>query len=67
MRTADIDDNKIMNVSRLFYWFKADFGGKEGTRKIIDKYMETNTKGYKIKYNPYDWSENLSNFDENRF
>lgn len=60
-------ENKVVYVSRLFYWFMADFGGKKGTGVIIDKYLETNTSGYTIKYNPYDWSEDLSNFDENRF
>ena|GEM_PF-6223945 len=54
-------------ISGLFCWFKADFGGMKGTGCIIDKYLETNTSGHTIKYNEYDWSEYLSNFDENRF
>jgi hypothetical protein len=60
-------ETKVVYVSRLFYWFMADFGGKKGTKKIIDKYLETSIIGYTIKYNTYDWSEDLSNFYESRF
>lgn len=55
-------DAKTLEVSRLFLWFTGDFGGRRGTRKIISKYLQVDTEGYKLIYKEYDWTENLDNF-----
>jgi len=52
---TEIDEpNKTVNVTKLFRWFQADFGGKKGVRNILSR--------YKLKYKTYDWSEDLKNF-----
>jgi hypothetical protein len=56
--------NKTVTVTKLMDWFAADFGGKKGTRKIINKTLQQDVEGYKIIYKPYDWDEKLHNFSE---
>jgi hypothetical protein len=56
--------NKTVTVTKIMDWFAADFGGKKGTRKIINKTLQQNVDGYKIIYKPYDWDEKLHNFSE---
>jgi Protein of unknown function, DUF547 len=56
--------NKVLSVTKIMDWFTADFGGKNGIRKIIDKTLHWDVDGFKIKYKPYDWGEKLHNFSE---
>jgi Protein of unknown function, DUF547 len=55
---------KTVTVTKIMDWFAADFGGKKGTRKIINKTLQQNVEGYKIIYKPYNWDEKLHNFSE---
>ena len=55
-------ENKIMRVSRLFYWYHADFGGSKGIRKIHSQHLETDFARYTIKFRSYDFTEALDNF-----
>lgn len=56
--------NKTVTVTKLMSWFSGDFGGKKGTREIINKILQQNVDGYKILYKPYDWEQVLHNFSE---
>ncbi len=55
-------DKKEIHVSRLFQWFAGDFGGKSGTRKILEEKLKLNTNGQKIIYKEYSWEEELDNY-----
>jgi len=55
-------EKKEIHVSRLFQWFAGDFGGKSGTRKILQEKLNLKTKGQKIVYKEYSWEEDLDNF-----
>lgn len=60
---SEIDHlKKEAHVTRIMYWFKADFGGNKGIRSILAKYLDQNVGGYKIQFKNYDWSEDLKNF-----
>lgn len=62
---TEIDSiNKKLTVTKIMDWFRADFGGKKGIRRIINKYLNKDVDGYKIKFKPYDWDEALHNFTE---
>jgi hypothetical protein len=61
-------DDKELKVSRIFKWYKDDFGGTEGVLSFITKYrydpeekafLENAASGVRIVYNDYDWSLNL--------
>ncbi|MEP7278429.1 MAG: DUF547 domain-containing protein [Bacteroidota bacterium] len=56
------EGKKAVTVTRLMRWFKADFGGTGGIKKIVEKYLKTNLNGYKIKYSRYNWDTRLGNF-----
>jgi hypothetical protein len=56
------DVEKNAEISKLFLWYLGDFGGKPGTRKIINKYIGKDISGYSITYSTYDFSEDLDNF-----
>lgn len=65
--TDILADSKEIHITRLFQWFKGDFGGTRGIRKILEEKLKISTKGYKLVYKPYSWEESLDNYDDSRF
>jgi hypothetical protein len=49
----------------LFSWFRGDFGGKSGTKEILEKMEVIPKKDFILKYKSYDWSLFLGNYLEN--
>ena len=45
-------------------WFKGDFGGEMGIRKIVSQYLGEDYSHYTVKFKDYDWSDDLKNFVE---
>jgi len=56
------DEKKQLTTSKILSWFKNDFGGKKGIRKILGKEFEKDLSGYSIKFNPYNWDAVLKNY-----
>ena len=54
--------NQVVHVSRIFLWFLGDFGGFKGIRRIISRFMDVSLNNYTLKFKPYDWEEDLMNF-----
>lgn len=46
----------------LMSWFRGDFGGKNGAKKILFKYGITSEIPKKIEFKTYDWTLYLNNF-----
>lgn len=46
----------------LFSWFRADFGGLCGARKILYNYGITPEKPKKLEFKTYDWTMSLGNY-----
>ena len=65
-RTTDYNpDTKEASVTSLFSWFRGDFGGKCGIKKILkNKGIIPTTKGVDLNYKNYDWTLDLDNFTE---
>lgn len=62
---TDIDySSKTLTISKLFLWYKGDFGGENGAKKIISEYLNNDFMDFKIKYAEYDFTEHLDNFTE---
>ena len=56
-------DTKEVTVTSLFSWFKGDFGGKIGVKKILkNNGLIPSTKDIDINYGNYDWTLDLDNF-----
>lgn len=50
---------KSIQVSQIFNWYAADFGGKDKILPYIQKYADTEIKdNAKVTYNEYDWGLN---------
>lgn len=61
-KTTEIDGN-ILRVSKLFSWFRGDFGGKKGILKMLQKHdIIDNSQRFKIEYLHYDWTMELGNY-----
>jgi len=55
-------NNRTATVSSLFSWFRGDFGGKKGIKKVLRNYTSINSNSFTLNYAPYDWTLDLSNF-----
>lgn len=60
--TEAFPEKNEIHVSRLFQWFAGDFGGKSGTKKILEEKLKLDTAGQKIIYKEYSWEEELDNY-----
>lgn len=54
--------NNELNVSRLFLWYLADFGGRKGVKNIHSHYIKFDQSKTKLINKPFDWGEKLSNY-----
>ncbi|MBV6442621.1 MAG: hypothetical protein EPGJADBJ_04340 [Saprospiraceae bacterium] len=59
--SVNTERNEV-HVSRLLQWYIGDFGGKSGIRRILYDKLHLDTKGLRIVFNEYDWTEQLDNF-----
>ncbi len=62
-----IPDRGVVQISRIFKWYQADFGSRAQLIGFLIQYLdsgeqkdflENNTNEIRIRYNPYDWSLN---------
>ena len=54
-----VDDGaKPLKLSKIFDWYKDDFGGDTGRLAYIDKYTASDTSGYTAMFQDYDWTLN---------
>jgi len=62
---TEFDENrKELKVTKIMDWFRGDFGGKNGIKKIIKNVLQRDVNHYTIKFKPYNWDEALHNFDD---
>lgn len=58
-----ISEKNKVQVPQIFSWFRADFGGKKGIRKILKNLGIIPADSQpKIEFLPYDWGLYLDNF-----
>lgn len=56
-------DEKEVAVTSLFSWFRGDFGGKKGVKKILkNQGLIPSNKDIDVTYKNYDWTLDLDNF-----
>tara|TARA_B100000780_G_scaffold43210_1_gene26798 strand:- start:775 stop:1470 length:696 start_codon:yes stop_codon:yes gene_type:complete len=54
----EIDKNEI-KISKIFLWFKKDFGNTKNLLNFIEKYSSIKLANPKIKYLEYNWKLNI--------
>jgi len=59
-------ENKVY-ISKIFFWFKGDFGGKRGAIRLLKKYkvLPQNSNPY-IAYKEYNWKILENKYLENK-
>lgn len=55
-------DSSIIYLPKTMSWFRKDFGGKKGMKRLLEKYKIIHNKGVRIKFKKYDWALFLSNY-----
>ncbi len=60
---TSIRDGAVYTTT-LFKWFRGDFGGGDGIRKIIEKYTGIKVGDRTLNTETYDWTLSLGNFIE---
>lgn len=52
-----------IDISRLFLWYRGDFGGRKGILKFLKNYSIIAPDAFpKLRYKKYDWSLQLNHF-----
>ncbi len=64
--TSDANRNRIdtknrkLQLSQIFNWYAQDFGGKEGLKGYLKKYLRPDLSELQISFLEYSWKLNLS-------
>jgi len=56
--------NKSVAITSLFSWFRGDFGGKSGTKEILNEQGLIPTTDVDLEFKNYDWTLHLDNWTE---
>lgn len=51
---------KSLELSKLFDWFSADFGGKDGIGAYVAKYLGSEVADFRVSFQEYDWALNFA-------
>jgi hypothetical protein len=63
LRKVKMKEDGDIRVTRLMLWFLGDFGGFRRIRKLLEEKLGVDTRGKRIKFRDYDWTERLYNFE----
>lgn len=62
---TDINNKKKeVRVTKIMDWFRGDFGGKKGIRRIVKEVLKKDVDDYKLKFKAYNWDAALHNFND---
>lgn len=63
LRSETVVEDGTASVSRLFLWYRGDFGGRSGIKRILREYGVAGLDAVsRIRYREYDWSPALDAF-----
>jgi hypothetical protein len=61
--TAYDPSQNVVTVSRLFRWYRGDFGGADGVRSFLRRFgVIPDDATPRLRYQPYDWGLDRRNF-----
>ncbi len=55
-------EKKEIHISRLFKWFRGDFGGKMGIRNLLSQKLNIDQSNFALVYKEYSWEDDLENY-----
>ncbi len=53
---------KTITTSRLFHWYRGDFGGNKGIKMILQKTLDLKSFDYKLTFSKYQWETHIENY-----
>lgn len=56
------EDQNEVATSRLLLWYRGDFGGQAGIRRLLEARLALKSTNYRLSFRAYDWTEDLHNF-----
>jgi hypothetical protein len=56
------EDQQEVSTSRLLLWYRGDFGGQAGIRRMLEARLALKSTNYRLSFRAYDWTEDLHNF-----
>lgn len=56
------ETKKEIATSRLLWWYRGDFGGLAGIRRLLETTLGLIKPGYALSFSAYDWTEHINNF-----
>lgn len=58
-----IDKNtKTITTSKLLHWYRGDFGGTSGIKKVLEPVLELQLDDYTLAFSVYSWETHLENY-----
>lgn len=54
--------NRTVVTSKILSWFRADFGGAQGTKQLIGQVFGLEVSSYSLSFRAYNWDADLRNF-----
>lgn len=57
-------EGETVVVSKIFSWFRADFGGKKGIKSLLLKHGIIKGLSYKLEFDDYNWELELKKYRE---
>lgn len=61
--TVDVEKKEV-TTSKILSWFRGDFGGRKGLRRIVGEAIGQDLSGWKVRFKAYDWETVLGNYLE---
>lgn len=58
--------SKTIATSKLLHWYRGDFGGIKGIRKVLEQVLELQLETYTLSFNDYNWETHIENFIEEK-
>lgn len=55
-------DSKTISTSKLFLWYKGDFGSNKNIKILIGKIFNLQINDFLLKYTDYNWTKKLDNY-----
>ncbi|MFH6959526.1 DUF547 domain-containing protein [Flavobacterium aquidurense] len=59
-------NNKTISTSKLLHWYRGDFGGTTGIKKVLQQVLELQLETYTLSFNDYNWETHIENFIEEK-
>ncbi len=55
--TDFLPEKKEVCTTRLLLWYQGDFSGMRGVRKTLERVLERDLAGWRVRFGGYDWGE----------